>query len=69
MILQQCTTLILNKNILTTNMFTYEWKTYEQLTEYEKVLFSIDKNKYFCHKKRSKGIVYYYVLYKDGKLY
>ena len=50
-------------------MFTYEWKTYEQLTDYEKVLFSIDKNKYFGHKKCSKGIIYYYVLYKDGKLY
>ena len=50
-------------------MFTYEWKTYEQLTDYEKILFSIDKNLYFGHKKCSKGIVYYYVLYKDGKLY
>ena len=50
-------------------MFTYEWKTYEQLTDYEKVLFSIDKNKYFEHTKRNKGITYYYVLYKDGKLY
>ena len=50
-------------------MFTYEWKTYEQLTDYEKALFNIDKKKYFANKKRSKGIVYYYVLYKDGKLY
>lgn len=50
-------------------MFTYEWKTYEQLTEHEKILFSIDKNRYFSHKKYSKGITYYYVLYKDGKLY
>ena len=69
MILQKCTTFIQNKNIQITNMFTYEWKTYEQLTDYEKVLFSIDKNLYFGHKKHSKGIVYYYVLYKDGKLY
>lgn len=69
MILQQCTTIIQNKNIYITNMFTYEWKTYEQLTDYEKVLFSIDKNKYFGYKKHSKGITYYYVLYKDGKLY
>lgn len=69
MILQQCTIFILNKNILTTNMFTYNWKTYEQLTDYEKLLFKIDKNKYFGYSKRIKGITYYYVLYKDGKLY
>ena len=50
-------------------MFTYEWKTYEQLTDYEKVLFSLDKTLYFGHKKRTNAIVYYYVSYKDGKLY
>lgn len=50
-------------------MFTYKWKTYEQLTDYEKILFKVDKNKYFGYSKRIKGITYYYVLYKDGKLY
>ena len=50
-------------------MFTYEWKTYEQFTEYEKMLFQVNKQLYFGYSKRIKGKKHYFVLYKDGKPY
>ena len=53
-------------------MWTIEWKTYEQMTDYEKLKFDLNKKIYGSsafHTKRTKGITYYYLMYKDNKLW
>lgn len=49
-------------------MITYQWKTREEFTEYEELMFQL-RRELFNYTKNMNGKRYYYMLYKNNKLY